>query len=197
MIYYLEGAFTEITPTHVVVDCGGVGYIAHISLNTYSIILKRNSGRILTHLHIKEDGHTLYGFNDEDERSIFLQLISVNGIGCNTARMILSSLNPSELRYAILNGNLALIKSIKGIGEKTAQRLIIELKDKVGKAGAAHSTMNVLLSLNKNREEALQALIMLGFSKLQSEKSLEKVAKANAGADLSVEQLIKQALGSM
>ena len=197
MIYYLEGAFTEITPTHVVVDCGGVGYIAHISLYTYSIILKRNSGRILTHLHIKEDGHTLYGFNDEDERSIFLQLISVNGIGCNTARMILSSLNPSELRYAILNGNLALIKSIKGIGEKTAQRLIIELKDKVGKAGAAQSTMNVLLSLNKNREEALQALIMLGFSKLQSEKSLEKVAKANAGAELSVEQLIKQALGSM
>lgn len=197
MIYYLEGVFAEITPTHVVVDCGGVGYIAHISLNTYSIILKRTSGRILTYLHVKEDGHTLYGFNDDDERSIFLQLISVNGIGCNTARMILSSLNPSELRYAILNGNLTLIKSIKGIGEKTAQRLIIELKDKVGRGSAAPSTMNVLLAMNKYREEALQALIMLGFSKQQSEKALEKVAKANAGADLSVEQLIKQALGNM
>lgn len=197
MIYYIEGRFIEITPTHVVVDCGGVGYIAHISLNTYSTILKREAGRILTHLHVKEDGHVLYGFNDAEERNIFLQLISVNGIGCNTARMILSSLNPAELKYAILNGNLTLIKSIKGIGDKTAQRLIIELKDKVGKAGAAQSTMNVLLSLNKNREEALQALTMLGFSKLQSEKALEKVAKVNAGADLSVEQLIKQALSSM
>jgi holliday junction DNA helicase RuvA len=197
MIYYLEGKFAQMSPTHVVVDCNGVGYLAHISLHTYSAIIKKNGGRILTYLQVKEDGQVLYGFNDEDERDLFMLLISVNGVGCNTARMILSSLNPSELRYAILNGNLALIKGVKGIGDKTAQRLIIELKDKVGKGASAQSTLNVILSHGKNRDEAIQALTMLGFSKQQSEKAMDKVAKANAGADLSVEQLIKQALNNI
>jgi Holliday junction DNA helicase RuvA len=197
MIHHLNGKYTEITPTHVIVECVGVGYMVHISLFTYSAISKKEFGRLLTYLSIKEDSHTLYGFYDEDERLLFSQLISVNGVGCNTARMMLSSLNPTEMRNAILGGNLAMLRSIKGIGEKTAQRIIIELKDKVGKANAPQGTLNALLAHNKNREEALQALTMLGFVKMQSEKALDRVAKANAGADLSVEQLIKQALNSM
>ena len=197
MITHLEGKFTQVLPTQVVVDCGGVGYLAHISLHTFSAISKLQTGKILTYLSIKEDAHTLYGFFDEDERVLFIQLILVNGVGCNTARMMLSSMNPTEMRTAIVAGNLAMLKSIKGIGEKTAQRIIIELKDKVGRANAPQSTINILLSHNKNREEALSALTMLGFVKLHSEKALDRVAKANAGADLSVEQLIKQALNNM
>jgi len=196
MITFLEGQFAQVLPTQVVVSCGGVGYLAHISLHTFSSISKLKEGKVLTYLSIKEDAHTLYGFFDEDERLLFIQLISVNGVGCNTARMMLSSLNPTEMRNAIVSGNLAVLRSIKGIGDKTAQRIIIELKDKVGKANAPQSTLNVLLSFNKNREEALQALTMLGFVKMQSEKALDKVAKANAGAELSVEQLIKQALNN-
>jgi len=197
MIHYLEGKFAQVAPTHIIVDCAGVGYIAHISLHTYSAISKNATGKLLTYLSIKEDAHTLYGFFDEDERVLFSQLISVNGVGCNTARMMLSSLNPTEMRNAILTGNLAMLRSIKGIGEKTAQRIIIELKDKVGKANAPQSTLTALLAHNKNRDEALQALVMLGFVKMQSEKALDRVVKANAGAELSVEQLIKQSLNSM
>lgn len=197
MIYYLEGKLAEITPTNLVIDCGGVGYLVHITLHTYAQISKKQSAKILTYLSIKEDAHTLYGFFDNDERELFLQLIMVNGVGCNTARMMLSSMNTTEMRSAILNGNLALLKSIKGIGEKTAQRIIIELKDKVGKANAPQSTLTALLSHNKNRDEALQALSMLGFVKLQSEKALDRVVKLNAGAELTVEQLIKQALNNM
>jgi holliday junction DNA helicase RuvA len=194
MIHFLAGTFDEKNPTYVVINCNGIGYMVHISLHTFSKISSLEKGKILTYFAVKEDAHILYGFYDEEERELFKLLILVNGVGTNTARMMLSSLNPQELKNAILTGNLAMIKSIKGIGDKTAQRLIIDLKDKVGKAAAPQSTLNILLSHNKNREEALQALVMLGFVKLQAEKALDKVAKANAGADISVEQLIKQAL---
>lgn len=191
MIAHLQGRITFKSPAYLVVDCNGVGYAVQISLNTYEQLGNNESVKILTHLAIKEDSHTLYGFADEEERQLFLLLISVNGVGTNTARMILSSLKPSEIKQAILAGNWSLLKTIKGIGPKTAQRLVIDLQDKVKRTESSDlvqaTTFNSAVT-----QEALAALIMLGFNKAEAEKGLMKIKQANP--DLSVEQLVKQTL---
>ncbi len=175
----------------MVIDCSGVGYGIQISLHTYSKIAEAENVKLLTHLSIKEDSHTLYGFADEEERILFLQLISVSGVGTNTARMILSSLKPAEIKVAILNGNWNLLKTIKGIGPKTAQRLVIDLQDKLKKVESP-DMVHAAQFRNPAYEEALGALVMLGFSKAEAEKSLLKIKQQNP--DSSVEQLVKLTL---
>ncbi len=195
MIHHLDGKLISKNPTHIIVECGGVGYIVHISLYTYSKITNTERCRVYTHLSIKEDAHTLYGFFDEEERQLFRHLISVSGIGANTARMMLSSLSPNEIQVAIINGNASVLQNIKGIGAKTALRTIIELKDKLGKAtGMITGTTN--LSFNKTKEEALGALTTLGFMKNNAEKALDKIIQKN-GDTISIEELIKEALKSL
>ncbi len=197
MIAHINGQLVEKTPTYVVIDCGGVGYQLHISLNTYARLPETGVVKLLSHLSIKEDAHVLFGFWDEQERGLFRLLISVNGVGPGTARMILSSLTPSELQTAILSGQVAVLKGVKGIGEKTAQRILIDLKDKVGKSEQAPTAFSTLLAHNKVKEEALSALVMLGFARNLAEKAVEKVLKAAGGEEPQVEQLIKQALKNL
>ena len=169
----------------------------HISLNTFARLPETGVVKLLSHLSIKEDAHVLFGFWDEQERGLFRLLISVNGVGPGTARMILSSLTPSELQTAILSGQVAVLKGVKGIGEKTAQRILIDLKDKVGKSEQAPTAFSTLLAHNKVKEEALSALVMLGFARNLAEKAVEKVLKAAGGEEPQVEQLIKQALKNL
>lgn len=177
----------------MVVDCGGVGYAINISLNTYELLSQADRVRVLTHLVVKEDSHTLYGFAEEDERQLFLHLISVSGVGANTARMILSSIKPAEIKNAISSGNWALLKAVKGIGPKTAQRIVIDLQDKITKAeGITGDMMSPVSSVNKAVEEALAALVMLGFSRNEAEKGLQKVRQQNPNA--TVEELVKNTL---
>jgi Holliday junction DNA helicase RuvA len=197
MIAHINGQLIEKTPTYVVIDCGGVGYQLHISLNTFARLPETGTVKLLSHLSIKEDAHVLFGFWDEQERGLFRLLISVNGVGPGTARMILSSLTPGELQTAILSGQVAVLKGVKGIGEKTAQRILIDLKDKVGKSDQAPTAFSTLLSHNKVKEEALSALVMLGFARNLAEKAVEKVLKAAGGEEPQVEQLIKQALKNL
>ena len=197
MIAHINGQLVEKTPTYVVIDCGGVGYQLHISLNTFARLPETGVVKLLSHLSIKEDAHVLFGFWDEQERGLFRLLISVNGVGPGTARMILSSLTPSELQTAILSGQVAVLKGVKGIGEKTAQRILIDLKDKVGKSEQAPTAFSTLLAHNKVKEEALSALVMLGFARNLAEKAVEKVLKAAGGEEPQVEQLIKQALKNL
>jgi Holliday junction DNA helicase RuvA len=194
MYDYISGKVISKTATHVVIECSGIGYHLNISLNTYSRVNEGEHCKIFTHLAIKEDAHTLYGFADEDERKMFRNLISVSGVGASTARMILSSLSSSELEEAILTGNAPMLQNIKGIGAKSAQRIIIDLKDKMGKSETSSKIVSVLY--NRNREEALSALITLGFAKNAAEKSLDHAIKNN-GTNLSVENLIKSALGNL
>ena len=175
----------------MVIDCGGVGYTINISLHTYEKIVDGERLKLYTQLIIKEDSHTLYGFADEDERVLFNQLISVSGVGTNTARLMLSSLKPNDIKQAIITGNWALIKTVKGIGEKTAQKVEIDLKNKIKGDDTAEgfslvSTKNVLV------EEALSALVMLGFSKVEAEKGLQKVRQQNP--QYTVEELVKNTL---
>lgn len=191
MINHIEGKISEKSPTHIVVDANGVGYYIHISLTTYSKLSNLNEIKILTYLSIKEDAHTLYGFFDTEEREMFKLLISVNGVGANTARMMLSSLQSQEISKAILQGNVNELKGIKGIGIKTAQRIIVDLKDKVGKDGNISSDILTFLD-NTNRDEALSALVALGFNKAAVEKVLHAILKAQP--KLSVEALVKEAL---
>lgn len=193
MITHIEGKLVEKTPAYAIIDCGGVGYMIHISLNTFSKIGANENCRLFTHLAIKEDAHTLYGFADQSERHLFRQLISVSGVGAATARMILSSLSPSEITQAILTGNVAVLKSIKGIGEKSAQRIIIDLKGKLGKEDTGVDF--TITSHNKSRDEALSALVMLGFAKHIAEKAVDKALRTEASA--SVEQLVKVALKNL
>jgi Holliday junction DNA helicase RuvA len=196
MISHIQGIFTEITPAYVVVDCNGVGYGIHISLSTFEKIKNLKSGKLLTHLSIKEDSHTLFGFADETERSLFRHLISVNGVGAGTARMVLSSLPSKDLYNVIAHGNISLLKSIKGIGEKTAQRIVLELQGKLQKEGIPEPQIaGERLAYNINKE-ALDALATLGFNRLAAEKALVKIS-AGAGRDLSVEELIKLALKTL
>ncbi|HYK75483.1 MAG TPA: Holliday junction branch migration protein RuvA [Daejeonella sp.] len=195
MYAYIDGKMVFKSPTHVVIDTAGVGYHIHISLHTYSA-LQNNSERckLFTWLHVKEDAHTLYGFFDEGERRLFLHLISVSGIGPNTARMILSSITPAEIQVAIIKGDVPLIQRIKGIGPKTAQRLVLELQDKLKKEGP-----DALIAVPQHttaKEEALSALIMLGFAKNAAEKALDQAVKSST-ENLSVEQLIKISLKSL
>jgi Holliday junction DNA helicase RuvA len=194
MINHIEGRLTEKTPTYAVIDCAGVGYLLHISLNTFTKIGSSEKCRLYAHLAIREDAHTLYGFADQEERLIFRHLISVSGVGASTARMILSSLSPAEVTGAIMTGNVPALKGIKGIGEKSAQRIIVDLKGKLGKDNMPSEFFTS--TNNTAREEALSALVMLGFAKNVAEKALEKVMKTEEeGA--SVEQLIKQALKNL
>lgn len=196
MIAHLEGKLSEKTPTYVVIDCNGVGYLVNISLHTFSNLPSTEKIKLYTLLIVREDAHVLYGFVSDSERTLFQKLITVNGVGANTARMILSSLNPDEIQNAIISGNVSLLKSIKGIGEKTAQRIVIDLKDKVGKSEGVSNTIISLVQHNKEKEEALQALVTLGFAKNAGEKALEKVIKSS-GNTISVEQLIREALKNL
>jgi len=191
MIAHIKGRLVEKTPTYVVIDCNGVGYKLNISLQTYTSIEDENC-KLLTHLSVKEDSHTLYGFFTADERELFRQLISVSGVGPNTARMILSTYSALEIISYIISADVPAIQNVKGIGAKTAQRIIIDLKDKVGK-GLEISDL-LFTQDNTVRDEALSALLALGFTKKVAEKKLEQVLKNYVG-DVSVEDLVRKSLG--
>src|ERR1700744_4782543 len=194
MYAYIDGKLAFKSPSYVVIDAGGVGYHINISLNTYSKLTDTERCKLFTWLHVKEDAHTLYGFADEGERRLFLHLISISGIGPNTGRMMLSSITPVEIQTAIINGNVALIQRIKGIGPKSAQRVILELQDKLRKEGS--ETLSTVPMNKTVREEALSALVMLGFARNAAEKVLDTELSKNNN-DLTVEQLIKSALKSL
>ena len=194
MYAYINGKLVFKSPAFVVIDAGGVGYHINISLNTFSRLGSVEHCKLFTWLHVKEDAHTLYGFSDEGERRLFLHLISISGIGPNTGRMMLSSITPEEIQNAIISGNVSLIQRIKGIGPKSAQRIILELQDKLRKEGP--DTLSAA-PLNKTvKDEALSALVMLGFARQAAEKVLDQEIAKNGG-DLTVEQLIKFALKSL
>jgi len=190
MFEYIKGDINELTPTNVVVENHGMGYIINISLNTYSQLSGHKSAQLYLHQVIRDDAHLLFGFKELKEREIFRLLISVSGVGANTARMMLSSLTADEIKKAIFSNNSKTLQDVKGIGAKTAQRIIIELKDKIGKEEEMGEI--VLPQDNTIREEALSALVMLGFAKNSIVKVLDKIIKANSPA--SVEELIKLAL---
>ena len=192
MITQIKGRLIEKSPTELVVDCNGIGYSVNISLNTYSQIGNDENIKLYTYLLIKEDSHSLYGFFKKSERSLFKLLISVSGVGASTARMMLSSLSPSEIISAIMSENVPVVQSIKGIGLKTAQRIILELKDKVLSLDEAGDDS---LTLNKQSEEASSALEVLGYSKKQTSKLLSKIISENPG--INVESIIKKALNKL
>ena len=194
MISYLRGTISHKSPAFIIVEAGGIGYHVNISLHTYSQIEKLEQIKILTHLHIKEDSHTLYGFADEAERSLFKLLISVSGIGPNTARVLLSSLNPEEARAAIVAESVEVFNKVKGIGPKTAKRIIIDLKDKVLKE-SGDTPLTFTAVDNTIREEALSALVSLGFSRIAVQKTLNAILKEQSDIN-NVEDLIKVALKS-
>ena len=194
MYEYITGKLTIKTATYVVVETGGIGYNINISLNTYSKIKDLDVCKIYTHLAIKEDAHTLFGVADETEKKLFRHLISVSGVGATTARMILSSLSPPELHQCIVTGNAPVLQNVKGIGAKSAQRIIIDLKDKLAKEAPGEFLPTSLR--NTNREEALSALVTLGFAKNSAEKSLDTVLKSGEDS-MSVETLIKSALNNL
>ena len=192
MITQIKGRLIEKSPTELVVDCNGIGYSINISLNTYSQIVDDENIKLYTYLLIKEDSHSLYGFFKKSERSLFKLLISVSGVGASTARMMLSSLSPSEIISAIMSENVQVVQSIKGIGLKTAQRIILELKDKVLSLDEVGDDS---LTLNKQSEEASSALEVLGYSKKQTSKLLSKIISENPG--INVESIIKKALNKL
>ena len=193
MITHIQGKLIEKNLTDVVIDCNGVGYLLNISLHTFSQIPEKENLKLYTHLQVKEDSHTLFGFSSLAEREIFRLLISVSGIGANIARTMLSSLTPKQVREGIALGDVALIQSIKGIGAKTAQRVIIELKDKVLKI---YDIDEVSVSKgNTSKDEALSALEVLGFVKKQAERVIDKIIMSQP--DATVETIIKQALKNL
>jgi len=193
MIEYIKGTITQTTPTFVVVETAGIGYYVNISVNTFSKLEGKSEFKILIHEVIREDAHQLFGFADEGEREIFRLLISVSGVGASTARMMLSSLSPGEIEKAISGSNVDLLKSVKGIGLKTAQRIIVDLKDKIGK----HAGTGEIFAFadNRNRDEALSALVMLGFAKSAVAKVLDKIVREEI--NLTVEDMIKRALKNL
>lgn len=192
MISYLKGAITFKNPTFIIVEAGGIGYKIHISLHTYGKIEKLETIKILTHLQVKEDSHTLYGFAEGAERKLFRHLISVSGIGPSTAQTMLSSMSPEEARAAIIGENVAAFKTVKGIGPKTAKRLILDLKDKLLKDGGDTALVAAGVD-NTLRNEALSALVSLGFNKIQSQKVLSKILKEQPQVK-TVEELIRLSL---
>ncbi len=194
MYEYIDGKLAFKCPAYVVIETGGIGYHIHISLNTYSALKDQERCKLYTWLSVKEDSHTLYGFADEGERRLFLHLISVNGIGPNTGRMMLSSITPAEIEQAIVQGDVNEIKRIKGIGPKSAQRLIIELQDKLKKDGPG--TLISMPLNNTSKDEALSALVMLGFVKNTAEKAVDAAVKSSPET-LSVEAIIKIALRTL
>jgi holliday junction DNA helicase RuvA len=193
MIDYIKGDITNITPTFLIMETSGIGYMINISLTTFSKLEGKKEFKILIHEVIREDSHVLFGFSDIEEREIFRLLISVTGVGANTARMFLSSLNPAEIEKAISGSDVNLLKSVKGIGLKTAQRIIVDLKDKVGKHGGSDEIF--AFADNTRREEALSALVMLGFAKSVVSKVLDKIVREEK--NLTVEDMIKRALKNL
>ena len=193
MIAHIQGKLVEKNPTDVVIDCGGVGYHINISLHTYSLLPNSDQIKLFTYLQVKEDAHTLFGFFEKSEREIFKMLLSVSGIGASIARTMLSSLEPKQIIQAIASGDVGTVQSIKGIGLKTAQRVILDLQDKVLKLYDLDEVSMVLN--NTNRDEALSALEVLGFVRKTSEKVVEKIIKEDP--DASVESIIKKALKSL
>lgn len=191
MISYIKGEITHKNPTFIIVETGGIGYHVNVSLYTYARIEKEERIKILIHQHIKEDSNTLYGFSEETERSLFILLISVSGIGPNTARVILSGMTPEEVRASILGENVAAFNQVKGIGPKTAKRIILDLKDKVIK-DSGNNGVSLSVQDNTLRAEALSALVALGFAKVPVQKTLNRVLQAEKFT--SVEQLIKVVL---
>ena len=194
MIDYISGKIAELTPTRVVLDNSGIGYAIEISLQTYAALESQKEAKVYIYHHIQSssDVELFYGFSSKDERSIFELLISVSGVGVNTARVILSSFSADELREAILSENVAAIKSVKGIGLKTAQRMVLELKDKISKGEGGVSEVFLVSDRNAVAEEAAAALQMLGFSKPNISKAIQKIVSSNP--NIKVEELIKQAL---
>lgn len=197
MYAHFFGKVSSINPTMVVIDCQGVGYELHISLYTYERLKEQAEAKVYAHLAVKEDAHTLYGFFDEAERHLFRQLISVQGIGASTARMILSSTQPQELIGAIIQGNVALLKGVKGVGPKSAQRIVLELQDKMQKQDMEAGYSLGFASGNRNKEEAIAALLMLGFTKTAVEKVVSKLLDAPGNGELAVEEIIKRALKNL
>jgi Holliday junction DNA helicase RuvA len=193
MIDYIKGTITQITPAFITIETGGIGYFINISLTTFSRLEGKNDLKILVHEVIREDAHQLYGFADKEERDIFRQLISVSGVGASTARMMLSSLTPPEIEKSIIGSDVNLLKSVKGIGLKTAQRIIVDLRDKIGKQAGSGEIF--ALADNTRHDEALSALVMLGFAKSAVSKVLEKIVRE--GKDLTVEEMIKKALKNL
>lgn len=194
MIHHLKGQLIEKNPTHVVIDCNGVGYIIHISLHTFSLLHNASEFlRLYTHLQVKEDSHTLFGFMEKSERELFRLLISVSGVGASTARTMLSSLEPKQIMEAIAAGDVATIQSIKGIGAKTSQRVILDLKDKVLKVFGEGEVF--VSQSNTNKEEALSALETLGFARKPAEKVVDRIMKEST--DPTVETIIKLALKNL
>ncbi len=192
MYEFIQGKVSELTPAYVVIENNGIGYFINISLNTYSGLSEKEQVVLFIHHVVREDAELLYGFFSKSEREMFRHLISVSGVGPNTGRMIISSLSSSEIKEAILSGNTKLLSGVKGIGAKTAQRIIVALKDKVGKSEISDEFL--LTPNNTNRDEALSALVMLGFTKNTVEKVLDKLLKNEPNA--TVEGLVKQALKS-
>jgi len=197
MYSYIEGKIIEKNPAYIVLDNQGIGYMINISLNTYTQIKDLEKVRLFTHFAIKNEatspvGFVLYGFSDVQEREFFKHLISVSGVGNNTALLVLSSLTPDKLYQAILENNVSVLQSVKGIGAKSAQRIIIDLKDKISKGKIPAEFVD--FAHNTNKEEALSGLAVLGFNKNSAEKALNKIIEKEDGADLPVEELIKQAL---
>lgn len=189
MINYIKGDITELTPASVTIEINGIGYLAHISLNTYSVLENKPSAKIYVYESIREDAYQLFGFIDQHEREIFMHLISVSGIGASTARMILSSMTAQELASVISSGNTDILKTVKGIGLKTAQRIIVDLKDKIK---AAPGTEVGAAPNSEVANEAIAALVMLGFAQTPSQKAVSKILKDNPNS--SIEQIIKTAL---
>jgi holliday junction DNA helicase RuvA len=190
MYEFLSGRLTEKNPTYVVIDNNGIGYLVNITLNTFTKIKDEESIKLFTHFYVREDAQILYGFAEENERELFRFLLSVSGVGANTARLILSSLSSEEVYGAITTGNSSVLQSVKGVGGKTAQRIVIDLKDKLTKAGIGLEKVD--FTHNTLKDEALSGLLILGFNKLAAEKALNRIIKQ--GSVNKVEELIKEAL---
>ena len=195
MIDYIKGEITELSPAYAVIEANGVGYMLNISLATYTELNGCKNTKLFVYEAIREDAYSLFGFLSREERQVFMLLISVSGVGANTARVILSSLTASELKSAIMSGNVAALKSVKGIGAKTAERIIIDIKDKIMKVelgqALSDSTHNAVIN-NTIAEEAIAALVMLGFQQVAATKVVQKIVEINP--ELRVEQIIKQGL---
>jgi len=196
MIDYIKGEITELTPAFVVLETGGIGYFIHITLPTFSVLGEQTSAKLFVYEAIREDAHVLYGFRLQSERHLFLLLISVSGIGANTARVIMSSYTAQEIQEMIASGNAVALNAIKGIGTKTAQRIIVDLKDKIVKGVGGSEFPNMALNAHaEEKEEAISALVMLGYASAASQKTVDRILKDQP--TLKVEQLIKLALKMM
>jgi len=196
MIDYIKGEISELTPAYVVLETGGIGYFIHITLPTFSFLGEHTSAKLYVYESIREDAHVLYGFRMQSERQLFLLLISVSGIGANTARMIMSSYSAQEIQDMIASGNVSALNAIKGIGTKTAQRIIVDLKDKIMKSAGGSEIINLIPNAqNEKKDEAVSALVMLGFAASASQKVVDKIVQEQPA--LKVEQLIKLALKMM